>query len=149
MGITGFDILVSFIRMCMTSHLQTMVFESVMQIMVSSYGFLGAMYMKTCYLAVYFAICMISTIIRLVCLYTYVMHPYGFGDDISWVTINGTNTEEPATEHVNGVYMMVTMLLLSAFLMQWWIAHITYYLRQDILKFQHVVRHRIFVNVAV
>ena len=151
MWITGFDIFVGLMRVLAFGHDQAILLDCMMQIACSAYGFFGAIGLRSCYLLIYFGICINSTMLRGVALFAYmqdnVLGPAASGGGNR---THGNTTDITGPRHGDApvhVLFIVAILWLS-FLVQAWIAYITIRLRADVIRFRELFRHRLFLRVA-
>lgn len=131
MVITGMDIIVGLIRMALVTDSHSILIDSAFQVMVSSYGFFGAVYMRSGYLLIYFTMCVMSTILRFLSLVTYVQ---GNVDVVHGLV---------SSEHT----LLIVAIMSLSMIVQGWITYITYRLRHDILEFREAFVHRFYVRV--
>ena len=134
MMITLIDILVGFIRILVSNQSYSIMFDSILQILVSSYGFFGAMYLRSYYLMLYFVICIMSTAIRFLTLLTYLHNNVNVG-----ALLEHSAILESSPNTVSGMFVF---FLVASVIMQGWIAYITYRLRKDIIYFRQAFVQR-------
>ena len=138
--ITSIDIFVGFMRMIFSNQSHSIIIDSMLQILTSSYGFFGAMYLRSYYLMLYFVICIMSTAIRFLTLLTYLHDNVNVGRLVEQSVI----PESPP----NTVTGMLVFILVISVIAQGWITYITYRLRKDIIYFREAFVQRFDIMVA-
>ena len=152
MVITGIDILVGLLRMLVSQRSESVMIDSALQVAASSYGFFGAVYLRSMYLMVYFVICLNSTALRFVSPCAYLNNHFPFdvtaSAALNATAVNALNATADGQGYPRGEPVLLILLVLAlSFGVQAWIAWITFRLRADILKFRRALERRFLVRL--